>query len=233
MIGKTRGAMRPQVGKLIRECPAGGSVLDVGCAGFALKAACDALGRHDLIQSGVDYSPPSELPADFRLLRCDLNKEPIPAPDDSFDLVVASHVIEHMTDPIKFFGEVIRVLKPGGQVYFEAPSERSVMLPGMWFAFDDTRSLSFWDDPTHMGRPWPPQAFHRLTRCFDCEPLTVGYHTSPMAKLKALVKVPLGLLLRRPGWVETGIWNFIGWASYAIARKPFSGPPSFHYHSRP
>ena len=158
-----------------------------------------------------------------------------PASTDRLHVVIAGHVIEHMRDPIEFFGEAVRVLKPGGTLYLEAPSERSMMLPGMWFAFDESRSLSFWDDPTHLGRPWPPQALYRLAKCYGCEPVAAGYHTSLAAKLKALVKVPLGLVLKKPDWVETGIWNFTGWASYALVRKPIDGRgrPSFRYYMRP
>ena len=154
--------MRPQVSELLSRAPQGGRILDIGCAGFQVKAGSDALGRSDLRHSGLDYSAPDAVPHGVEFLSCDLNAQPIPAPDDAFDVVIAGHVIEHMRDPIEFFGEAVRVLKPGGTLYLEAPSERSMMLPGMWFAFDESRSLSFWDDPTHLGRPWPPQALYRL-----------------------------------------------------------------------
>ena len=224
--------MRPQVVEIIRSLPPGAVIADVGCAGFAVKIGTEALGRSDLRHVGIDYGAPETIPdgVDFRL--ADLNCEPLPAADDSFDLIVAAHVIEHMADPIRFFGEIVRVLKPGGIAYIEAPSERAAMLPGMWFRMDDSRSLSFWDDPTHTGRPWPPQALYRLAKCFGCEPQVAGYHTSLGAKLKALIKVPLGLLMRNPAWVETGICNFVGWASYAVIRKPFSGPGTFRYFMR-
>lgn len=40
-------------------------------------------------------------------------------PDDSFDVVVAVEVIEHLRDPKQFFGEVARILRPGGIFYYE------------------------------------------------------------------------------------------------------------------
>lgn len=219
---------------LLSDCPIGGRVLDVGCAGYSVEKKAKALGRHDLKHAGVDYSPSGDAPDGFEMETCDLNAEPIPFSDDSFDLVIATHVIEHISDPISFFREIGRVTKPGGSIYIEAPSERSTMVPGMWFAFEDTRSLSFWDDPTHLGRPWPPQALHRLAMCYGYEPVAVGYRTSWKDKFKSLVKIPLSILLHKPDWLETGVWSLIGWASFAVVRKPNEdyGAPIFRYYLR-
>lgn len=41
-------------------------------------------------------------------------QEPWPWPDGYFDVVVSNQVVEHVGDPLRFFGEVSRVLKPGG-----------------------------------------------------------------------------------------------------------------------
>jgi SAM-dependent methyltransferase len=42
-------------------------------------------------------------------------------PDDHFDLVVTSDIFEHVRHPYKAFGEVRRVLKPGGAHIFSIP----------------------------------------------------------------------------------------------------------------
>ncbi len=44
--------------------------------------------------------------------------ENLPFPDKSFDFVIASHVLEHSTDPERFLGELQRVAKAG---YIEVP----------------------------------------------------------------------------------------------------------------
>ena len=41
----------------------------------------------------------------------------LPFDDGSFDIVVCSHVYEHVPDPAKMFAEIERVLRPGGDFY--------------------------------------------------------------------------------------------------------------------
>lgn len=42
--------------------------------------------------------------------------------DESFDLVVSSHVLEHVPDPWAAFGQVHRVLRPGGRMVHSIPA---------------------------------------------------------------------------------------------------------------
>ena len=44
----------------------------------------------------------------------------LPFADESFDVVVCSHVYEHVPDPVRMFAEIHRVLRPGGVCYFSA-----------------------------------------------------------------------------------------------------------------
>jgi SAM-dependent methyltransferase len=48
--------------------------------------------------------------------------ERLPCPDDSFDLVVSGHVVEHTTDPCHYLKELLRVLRVEGHFYLEFPS---------------------------------------------------------------------------------------------------------------
>lgn len=54
-------------------------------------------------------------------IKSDLN-EPFPIPDASVDIVVASHVIEHVSDTDLFIQEIGRVLKPGGYAVIATPN---------------------------------------------------------------------------------------------------------------
>ena len=44
----------------------------------------------------------------------------LPFDDSSFDVVICSHVYEHVPDPVQMFEEIHRVLRPGGICYFSA-----------------------------------------------------------------------------------------------------------------
>lgn len=45
----------------------------------------------------------------------------IPYPDESFDLVIANHVLEHVADDIKALREIRRILKVGGLAILQTP----------------------------------------------------------------------------------------------------------------
>ncbi len=209
------------------------SILDVGCLNFRQYFASQRLNLKKHVHSGIDYaSPASKIPDGFIFKSADLNKDKIPFPDDSFDLVVASHIIEHLINPVDFFGDCIRVCKPGGLVYIEAPSERSLFLPGMPFDHDKFLSTSFFDDPTHVFRPWTPQALYRLSRYFQCEPIKVNYFYSKKIRILFPLLIAYALLFKDSKRLQNWCWRAFGWSCYLIVKKPttMSGQPIFNYY---
>jgi SAM-dependent methyltransferase len=52
--------------------------------------------------------------------RCE-NLESLTYPDESFDLMLTSDIFEHVRQPWTAFGEVMRVLRPGGRHIFSVP----------------------------------------------------------------------------------------------------------------
>lgn len=80
-------------------------------------------------------------------INCDLN-EGIPLADNSVGVINASHVIEHLKDPIKTMSEIHRVLCDGGWAFIEVPS---------------TDGRGAWQDPTHVSF-WNENSFWYYTR---------------------------------------------------------------------
>lgn len=207
--------------KLFLSLPRQAKVLDLGCMRFRQVTEAKLMGRDDLVHAGVDYVDLSaDVPAGFDFRQSDLSLGPIPFEDDSFDLVIGWHILEHLPNAVEFFGECVRVCRPGGLLYLETPSERSLWLPGMPFERERFRSLSYYDDPTHSYRPWTPQSLYRLTRYYACDPLEVGYRTSWKHRLAFPLTIPWALLTRNGGLLERAVWATIGWSSFLTAQKP-------------
>lgn len=53
----------------------------------------------------------------------------LPFPDGSFDVVFATEVIEHVTDPQRWLSELKRVLRSGGRLELSTPNYGDVWLP--------------------------------------------------------------------------------------------------------
>jgi len=54
-------------------------------------------------------------------LKCDLNKFPYPFKENSFDVIEADHVLEHLEDPFKVMKEIHRIAKNNAKVIIRVP----------------------------------------------------------------------------------------------------------------
>ncbi|MBI4317749.1 MAG: class I SAM-dependent methyltransferase [Chloroflexi bacterium] len=94
-------------------------VLDAGCGQWGLighfgsltrsvvgiDVNVGTLCRNEVIQSGVV--------GDLSIL---------PFADEAFDAATCQWVVEHLRDPVRFFREIFRVLKPGGNLFIMTPN---------------------------------------------------------------------------------------------------------------
>jgi ubiquinone/menaquinone biosynthesis C-methylase UbiE len=101
----------------------GERALDAGCGAGEFTAALAEAGAAAV---GVDVAEAALLRArarhpslDFRLVPID---GPLPFEDNSFDVVWASEVMEHVADTAKWLSEVRRVLAPAGRLLVTTPS---------------------------------------------------------------------------------------------------------------
>ncbi len=99
----------------------GDVMLDAGCgSGRVFQYHFDDAQRPRLI-CGVDVTaePRSNGNIDAAA-RADLGS--LPFRDATFDIAISSHVAEHLTQPERVFGELARVLKPGGRLLVLTPN---------------------------------------------------------------------------------------------------------------
>ena len=108
-----------QLGKQTRKTPL--TLLDIGCG----EGRLILYGPFpDVKFSGIDVSQSSLETARKRgyaeVMQGNL-ADRLAGQDESFDIVVCSHILEHLPDPGKMVSEVMRVLRPGGLFILGVP----------------------------------------------------------------------------------------------------------------
>lgn len=96
--------------KLLKEFE-GQRILDVGCG---RSKSPGAIGIDRRAEPGID-------PNNLRDINHDLTQFPWPIEDNSFDLIICQHVIEHLPDTVKTMEELNRIVRPGGKIFMETP----------------------------------------------------------------------------------------------------------------
>lgn len=113
-------------------------ILEIGC-GRGFPEAKHYLSKSSLV-FGLDPEVEAASPpvADRGELRARGVGDRLPFADEAFDVIACRSVIEHLRDPIPFFAEVARVLKPGGAMYCLTPNRLdyvsiiATMVPNRW-----------------------------------------------------------------------------------------------------
>ncbi len=174
------------------------SSLDLGCAqGFLvqhlrlLKVAAYGV---DISRAALAQSPEHVRPYLFAL---DLEKESLPFPSHSMDLITALEVLEHINNLNRVVGEMKRIVRPGGWVFMTSP------LPLMNSPVVQLALGRGWRvlDASHVnvhGRRFWKKLFERyrfryrgtLYQCYAINVLGQSYLT------KVLARLPLGSRLR-------------------------------------
>lgn len=147
--------------------PPGAKVLDLGCGEF--KKVPFAIGLDRVKTPAADVVH-------------DLDVYPWPFADDTFDGVIASHVLEHVADLMKLCDELHRICRDGALIRVATPH---------------FSSADAWADPTHrrafgyrtfefFARPEdarPPRLQAIANRLFGLQATIAGWYTTPKFEL--------------------------------------------------
>ena len=132
-------------------------------------------------------------------------------PDDYFDFIIMSHVIEHTINGLEVLEILTRKVKRGGGIYIEFPSIKSLSLPSM------PGTLNFCDDPTHVRIYDIKEIANTLIRC--------GFKIIKAGKRRNLIRCLLTPLvaiyhLIKFKKVQGGaFWDILGFAEFVYAVK--------------
>ncbi len=120
-----------------RLLPAGGRVLDVGCASGGLLELLRSRAGH---LAGLELSASAATAAAQiadHVVQGAVEDPDLPFAADSFDLVVLADVVEHLADPAAGLARAVRWCRPGGAVLVSVPNvahwqARLTLLRGRW-----------------------------------------------------------------------------------------------------
>ncbi len=105
----------------------------------------------------------------------DLNVLPYPFKDDTFDKIVARHVLEHLDDVVAVMKELWRICKDGAEIYIEVPhfSSASAFVDPTHRHFFSFYSFDYFDESTQKGSQYKYFAgFTIISKEITCSFLT-------------------------------------------------------------
>jgi len=143
-----RGTFKKLLGTLKGQGVTGGALLEVGCGpGYLLDEARGYFTE----RAGVELSKAASASAEalsgakVYLSVDDIDDAPL------FDCIIATHVIEHIYNPVEFVESLAKRLRPGGSLILAAPHMGSAFRHVMgrkWPSFKYPEHVTFYDQKT-------------------------------------------------------------------------------------
>lgn len=132
-------------------------------------------------------------------------------PNNHFDFILISHVIEHLNNGDAVIENLLPKLKQGGLIYVEFPGYQSTQLPRM------KGTLNFYDDDTHF-RIYSVAEIMNLQMRNNMQVMAGGTRRHLPTMLLMPFKIPHNLLVYKR-IIPSIFWDYFGFAEYVLARK--------------
>lgn len=197
------------------------TLLDVGCANGSV-----GIVKHWLPQCRyftIDITDAHLSPDDRKQIEAfyqvDLESNDLSAlKDQKFDAIVVAHVIEHLSNSLDVLKSLAQRLEPGGCIYVEFPSVRSLNLPNA------RHTLNFSDDPTHI-RVYDVREVANVFLANGLRIVRAGRRREWIRIALSLFTIPIQILT----WVKegrlngVGLWDLFGFADFVYAVREKRG----------
>ena len=195
------------------------NVLDVGCGARAAEITRNSIlvKRYDGVDNQVWHGDEKSYQNIDNFYKLDLEVDDlIEIPNDFYDIVILSHVIEHIANGEQVIERLCTKLKVGGVIYVETPHPRTFNFPsGVGFS-------NFYDDATHK-RIYFSHDILNLMLSIDMKVLGYGTRRDKFRiKLFALPILVFNLIyylpFKKKPFVK-GLWDTLGVAQFWFAKR--------------
>lgn len=190
-------------------------ILDVGCGNHSpqlTKFWLPACVYHGLDKDQFYNNDPADIELMDAFYQVDLvNPDFAEIPNNHFDAIIMSHVIEHLNNGEEVLSDLLPKLKANGILYLEYPSLKSTKLPSM------RGTLNFYDDPTHC-RLYNQKELYNFLMERKLKIIKGGTRRDWMLILLTPIRALFDLV--RYGYVNGSVfWDITGFANYVVAQK--------------
>ncbi len=204
--------------KFIQSFEGNEKILELGCGSGINSILINKRFSH-VEYYGIDILPEDEVSELIKYKKLDLENNSFPYPDEFFNIIIFTHVIEHLKSPLSIGPEINRVLKENGKIYLETPNWTTMFVPSFGIHREQHIPFNFFDDPTHF-KPWTKHGiFEFLLQSCNLKVKKVGTVRNWLRIPLDFFMIPLGILVGNRGMVISSFWNIFGWCIYGIGVK--------------
>jgi len=188
-------------------------ILDIGCGNRSPSLTKELFPFCEY--HGVDREFYNLTDEDIKIMdkffKKDLDKDRLDdIPNDYYDIVIMSHILEHLNNGLEVLDKASKKVKKGGYIYIEFPDIKSFNLPSM------KGTLHFCDDETHV-RCYIPQEIINILLDNDFK---IIFSRTRRNKYKILL-MPFLIIYHyiKGKGVGSDFWDITGFAYQILAQK--------------
>lgn len=188
-----RATFKRLMQNLHRRGLTGGSLLEIGCGyGYLLDEAEEFFEQ----RVGTDYSPHAVQMASKKADEIYEGGVAQITSGEKFDCAIATHVIEHVYEPLEFVKQLINHVKPNGAIVLAAPDMGGMLRKAMgrrWASFKIPEHILYFDAATL-------STLMRQAGLTDIQPLPYP-HAFPLGLIASKLNIPFPRVLS-----NTNVW---------------------------